>query len=72
MDEFMARLGPDQDQRAKNIVDDPYAAAQFFHFMIFTIPGTHFGVKVTPAQVEGGVGVLGGVNAYFGVVESQG
>ena len=72
MDEFMARLGPDKDQRAKNIADDPYAAAKFFHFMITTILETLFGVKVTPAQVKSGMGVFGRVTAYFGVVESQG
>ena len=72
MDEFMAHLGPDKDQRAKNIADDPYAAAKFFHFMITTILETLFGVKVTPAQVKSGVGVFGRVTAYFGVVESQG
>jgi len=72
MDEFMARLGPDKDRRAKNIAEDPYAAAKFFHFMITTILETLFGVKVTPAQVKSGVGIFGRVTAYFGVVESQG
>ena len=72
MDEFMAHLGPDKDHRAKNIADDPYAAAKFFHFMIATILETLLGVKVTPAQVKSGVGVFGRVTAYFGVVESQG
>jgi len=72
MDEFMSRLGPDKDHRAKNIADDPYAAAKFFHFMIATILETLLGVKVTPAQVKSGVGVFGRVTAYFGVVESQG
>ena len=72
MDEFMAHIGPDKDRRAKNIADDPFAAAKFFHFMITTILETLFGVKVTPAQVKSGVGVFGRVTAYFGVVESQG
>ena len=72
MDKFMADQGPDKDQRAKNIADDPYAAAKFFHFTITTILETLFGVKVTPVQVKSGVGVFGCVTAYFGVVESQG
>ena len=59
MDEFMAHLGPDKDHRVKNIVDDPYAAAKFFHFMIATILETLLGVKVTLAQVKSGVGVFG-------------
>ena len=72
MDEFMAHLGPNKDKRAKNIADDPYAAAKFFHFMIATILETLLGVKVTPAQVKSGVGVFGRVTAYFGVIKSQG
>ena len=59
MDEFMAHLGPDKDHRAKNIADDPYAAAKFFHFMIATILKTLLGVKVTLAQVKSGVGIFG-------------
>ena len=72
MDRFMATLGPDKAKRAKNIADDPYAAAKFFHFMITTILETLFQVKVTPAQVKSGMGVFGRVAAYFGTVESQG
>lgn len=72
MDEFMVRLGPDKDNQAKNIVDDPYVAAKFFHFMIATILETLLGVKVTPSQVKSGMGVFGHVSAYFRVVESQG
>lgn len=72
MDDFMATLGPDKARRAKNIADDPYAAAKFFHFMIATILETLFQVKVTSAQVKSGMGVFGRVAAYFGTVESQG
>ena len=72
MDSFMATLGPDKAKRAKNIADDPYAAAKFFHFMITTILEMLFQVKVTAAQVKSGMGVFGRVAAYFGTVESQG
>ena len=72
MDNFMSTLGPDKAKRAKNIADDPYAAAKFFHFMITTILETLFQVKVTSAQVKSGMGVFGRVAAYFGTVESQG
>lgn len=72
MDKFMATLGPDKAKRAKNVADDPYAAAKFFHFMIATILETLFRVKVTSAQVKSGIGVFGRVAAYFGTVESQG
>lgn len=72
MDHFQATLGPDKAKRAKNIADNPYAAAKFFHFMITTILETLFQVKVTSAQVKSGTGVFGKVAAYFGTVESQG
>ena len=72
MDDFMATLGPDKAKRAKNIADDPYAAAKFFHFMITTILETLFQVEVTQAQVKNKMGVFGRVAAYFGTVESQG
>lgn len=72
MDQFMATLGPDKGKRAKNIANDPYAAAKFFHFMIATILETLFQVRVTTAQVKAKLGVFGYVSAYFGTVESQG
>ncbi|KAF9778455.1 hypothetical protein BJ322DRAFT_1114276 [Thelephora terrestris] len=59
MDKFMATLGPDKSKRAKNIADDPYAAAKFFHFMITTILETLFQVKVTAGRVKTKVGMGG-------------
>ena len=74
MDDFMSTLGPDKAKRAKNIANDLYAAAKFFHFMIATILETLFQVKVSPfsSQVKSGIGVFGRVAAYFGIVDSQG
>lgn len=72
MDRFMATLGPDKSKRAKNIADNPYATAKFFHFMITTILETLFQIKVTPAQVKSSIRVFGWVTTYFGTVESQG
>lgn len=72
LDAFLATMGPDQDQRARNIAGDPYAAAKFFHFIIRTTLETLFGVKITDFQVHNKVGIFGRVSAYFGVVETQG
>ena len=72
MDSFMACSGPNVDQRAENIAQDPYAAVKFFHFLIHTILETLFGVKVTDFHVYNKVGIFGRVSAYFGTVESQG
>jgi hypothetical protein len=71
LDNFIALAGPDKDRRAKNIADDPYAAAKFFHFMISTIVETLFGIKVTKYQVKSTMGVLGEVAAYIGLDEVQ-
>ena len=68
MDRFSALLGPDKDKRAKNIAEDPYAAAKFFHFLIKTILETLFGIEVTPHQIRSGKGVYGRVahlSVYF-------
>jgi hypothetical protein len=72
MDRFASNFGPGKDKRAKNVADDPYAAAEYFHFMVRLIFRTLFGVTVTQYQVKSRVGVLGPVSAYFGPVESQG
>lgn len=71
LDDFIATLGPDKDERARNVAGDPYAASKFFHFMIETILQTLFGVTVTTHQVKTAMGVLGEVSAYFGTVECQ-
>ena len=72
LDNLLNGAQPDGKQRAKNIADDPYAAAKFFHFMIQTILKTLLGIEVTPFQVSTEMGVLGEVGTYFGVVECQG
>ena len=72
LDSFIATDGPSKKQRAKNVASDSYAAAKFFHFMIWTILETLFGIKVTNYQVKSRKGILGKISAYFGTVESQG
>lgn len=72
LDKFVSTMGPDLDQRSRNIAADPYAAAKFFHFTIRTILETLFGIKVTTFQVKNRTGIFGRVSAYFGTVESQG
>ncbi|THG93982.1 hypothetical protein EW026_g7391 [Hermanssonia centrifuga] len=72
LDKFDATLGPDKNQRAKNVASDPYAAAKFFHFTVQTILETLAQVKASKFQVEGAPGIFGEVAAYFGTVEAQG
>ena len=61
MDRFLATVGPDKDQRAQNLSDDPYAAAKFFHFLICAILETIFGVEVTKFHIKNGIGIFGRV-----------
>jgi hypothetical protein len=72
LDAFLATAGPNKDDRAKTIANDPYAASKFFHFIIQTMFETLFAIKVTRYQVHSKTGVFGRVAAYFGTVESQG
>ena len=71
LDDFMSHAGPNKDERAKNIADDPYAAAKFFNFMINTILQTLFQIKVVGHKVRSRAGILGHVSAYFCTVECQ-
>lgn len=72
LDTFLSHVGPDANERARNIAADPYAAAKFFHFIIRTVLETLFGIQTTKFQVKNQVGIFGRVSAYFGAVESQG
>ena len=72
MDQFSAHLGPNNDQRARNMANDPYASAQYFFFIIEAVLRCLFQVSVTKYRVHSGNGVLGRISAYFGVVEAQG
>jgi hypothetical protein len=72
MDNFLATAGPDRQQRAENIAKDPYACAEFFHFLITLILEKLFGIKACGRKVNTTMGILGRVSAYYGVVEAQG
>ncbi|KAI6143859.1 hypothetical protein EDD17DRAFT_1795140 [Pisolithus thermaeus] len=72
MDNFVSMLGPNKETQAYNIAADPYMASEFFHFMITTILETLFGIHIVPHWALSHKGIFGHVNAYFGVVESQG
>lgn len=72
LDEFCAHHGPDAEQREHNIAANPYTATQFFHFMCDAILEALFGIKTTAMATHSQMGVLGRIQAYFGMVESQG
>ena len=65
-------FGPNKDQRACNVARDPYAAAQFFHYLIQTTMEKLFGVTTSTSSISSNMGVAGKLSAYFGTMESQG
>lgn len=72
MDKFDTMLGPNSNCRTSNVACDPYAAAKYFFFIIDIILSSLFGINATKDQVHSHGGLLGFLNAYFGVVEAQG
>ena len=72
MDHFKNNMGLSLQTRARNIAQDPYATAAYFHFMNRLIFCTLFSIERTPHQVKARPGVLGHLSSYFGSVESQG
>ena len=72
MDNFNTHLGPDSNHRAENIASNPYAAAEYFNFIINTTLETLFGISKRGSRTNSEIGVLGHLSGYFGVVEAQG
>ncbi|CAE6416282.1 unnamed protein product [Rhizoctonia solani] len=72
MDNFVATMGPDRQKRAENITKDPYACAQYFHYIINLVLEQLFGISSHGRKVDTRMGVLGRLSAYYGVVEAQG
>ena len=72
MDSFIDLMGPNANQRMRNVANDPFASSSFFNFIIQTTFETLFGVRISRNQVESQMGIFGVVNGYFGVDEAQG
>jgi hypothetical protein len=68
MDSFMKSMGPEPSKRARNMVNNLFASASFFNFIIQTTLETLFGIHASKRQIESHMGILGLVNGYFGVV----
>ena len=73
LDEFCNTAGPDSNDRATNMASDPYASANFFHFMIETIINCLFGIsKKRNGMFVRKDGIFGTIKSYVGTVEAQG
>ncbi|KAM6495526.1 hypothetical protein JOM56_008232 [Amanita muscaria] len=60
------------NQRAINLAEDPFAAAEYFHFMMRTMLEVVFGIKAVNGRVEREIGTCRKIQAYVGMVEAQG
>ena len=72
MVKFCTTMGPDANQRACTIAENPYAAEKYFRFIINTVLKTLFGIKSKGGCVSASTGILGRLAAYYGVVKAQG
>ncbi len=73
LDEFSKTAGPTLGQQAANIARDPFASAQYFHFVIKSMIEVLFGItRKSNNQIECKEGILGTVQSYIGTVEAQG
>jgi hypothetical protein len=73
LDDFDSTNGPDSFHRGVIIANDPYAAANFFHFIIKAVIEELMGIKIgKKGDIDRQEGIFGKVEAYIGTVEAQG
>lgn len=73
LDKFCNTVGPNATERATNVAADPFASAQFFHFIIRTVIEILFGIsKNSSGRITRTLGIFGYVQGYIGTVEAQG
>jgi hypothetical protein len=72
LDNFFNALGPNAEHRSREIIADPFTAAQYFHIVVSAILEHLIGVSVNRNKVYSQTGVLGLIASYFGMVEAQG
>ncbi|KAJ3912479.1 hypothetical protein F5877DRAFT_84764 [Lentinula edodes] len=73
LDNFVSTRGPTSTLRTINLAQDPYTAAQFFHFTVRAILEVLYGFrKMSIGHPSRKLGIVGLVQAHVGMVESQG
>jgi hypothetical protein len=65
-------VGPSKDDRERSVAENPYIAALAFHFLVDTMLDTICGIRTSKEKIHRRKGILGEVEAYFGVIEAQG
>lgn len=72
LDDFVQSAGPGASERNARLVEDPFAAAEYFHIVIKAVLEHLIGVTANNSSVNSEPGVLGLVSAYYAMVEAQG
>lgn len=73
LDRFAETFGPSKEKRAQNIAKNPLIAVIVFNFMIDALLKHLFGIDASHKDfILRKTGIMGKVNAYFGVFEAQG
>ena len=73
LDHFCDTAGPNSDQRAANVSEDPFSSAKYFHFIIKCVLEILFGItKKNCGRIHRDEGIFGKVQSYIGTVEAQG
>lgn len=73
LDLFCSTDGPNSVERARNIAEDPFSSAKYFHFVVKCVFEILFGItKQMSGRIERREGILGKVQNYVGTVEAQG
>ena len=73
LDNFCNTGGPNSVERARNIAEDPFSSAKYFHFVVKCVLEILFGItKRGSGRMDRKEGIFGKVQNYVGTVEAQG
>jgi hypothetical protein len=73
LDNFCNTDGPNSVERARNVAEDPYSSAKYFHFIVKCVLEILFGIrKSTNGRIDRKEGICGKIQNYVGTVEAQG
>ena len=73
LDSFCNTAGPNNNQRATNVAEDPFSSAKYFHFIVKCVLEILFGItKKSSGRIDRKEGVFGKIQSYVGTVEAQG
>lgn len=71
LDNFDPNHGPSRAERARYVADDPFACAEYHHFLADAVIKHLFNFSIAGNRVKSGRGVLGELDAIYAVWETQ-